>query len=327
MRPAFLVLRSLVVCSLVAGVAGAQQGAANPREALLVTPAWVAQHLHDPNTVVFHVGDPAKFAAKHIEGARFVNLSDISVSDHSGMQMPAGMTPPPEPIKGPKNGLILEMPTPEQLRSALEKLGVSDNSRIIVYSADQWLSPSTRVVFTLDYAGFGNRTVVMDGGLEAWVKENRPVTDVVAPPQTGKLSELKIRPIVVDASYVQAHEKTRGVSIVDARDGVFYDGVPRGRGDSGRLGHIPGAKSFPYNDVTDGQGRFLPTDQLRALFARAGVQPGDTIVGYCHIGQQATAMLFAARTLGHPVLLYDGSFTDWEKHADLRVENPSAKKP
>jgi thiosulfate/3-mercaptopyruvate sulfurtransferase len=326
-RSASPVFHSLVALSFTAGLASAQQGASSPREALVVTPAWVAQHLHDANTVVFHVGDPAKFAAKHIAGARFVNLSDISVSDHSGMEMPSGMTPPPEPIKGPKNGLILEMPTPEQLRSQLAKLGVSDNSRIIVYSADEWYSPTTRVVFTLDYAGLGSHSVVMDGGLEAWVRDGHPVTDVVAPEQAGKLSDLKLRPIVVDANYVRAHEKTAGVSIVDARDGSFYDGIPRARGGSGRLGHIPGAKSVPFTEVFSTDGKLKPVDQLLALFAKAGVQPSDTVVGYCHIGQQATAMLFAARTLGHPVLLYDGSFTDWEKHADFPVENPSAKKP
>ena len=38
-----------------------------------------------------------------------------------------------------------------------------------------------------------------------------------------------------------------------------------------------------------------------------------------------TGMLFAARSLGHPVLLYDGSFEDWSAHADYPVENPSAK--
>ena len=64
-------LASVVALSLVAGLAGAQS-ASNPREALLVTPAWVAQHLRDPNTVIFHVGDPQKFAAKHIAGARLV---------------------------------------------------------------------------------------------------------------------------------------------------------------------------------------------------------------------------------------------------------------
>jgi thiosulfate/3-mercaptopyruvate sulfurtransferase len=55
------------------------------------------------------------------------------------------------------------------------------------------------------------------------------------------------------------------------------------------------------------------------------VKPDDTVIGYCHIGQQATAMLFAARSLGHRVLLYDGSFQDWSRRTDLPVENPSQK--
>ena len=65
--------------------------------------------------------------------------------------------------------------------------------------------------------------------------------------------------------------------------------------------------------------------ELRALFDRAGIAPDDTVVGYCHIGQQATAMLFAARLLGHPVLLYDGSFQDWSRGTDAPVEASAAK--
>ena len=61
------------------------------------------------------------------------------------------------------------------------------------------------------------------------------------------------------------------------------------------------------------------------VFEKAGVKPGDTVIGYCHIGQQATAMLFAARTLGHTVLLYDGSFEDWSRRTDYPVDNPAAK--
>ena len=49
------------------------------------------------------------------------------------------------------------------------------------------------------------------------------------------------------------------------------------------------------------------------------MRPGDTIVGYCHIGQQATAMLFGARLLGYDVRLYDGSFQDWAQR-NLPVE-------
>jgi thiosulfate/3-mercaptopyruvate sulfurtransferase len=325
-RPTSVVALSIASLSLAATAAVAQPSA---RDALLVTPEWVAAHLRDPNTILLHVGDPKAYGAKHIAGAQFMELDQISVSDHSGMQTPAGMTMPPEPLKGPKNGLILEMPTAEQLRSQFSKFGISDNTKIIVYSANEWYSPTTRVVFTLDYAGLGKNVVVMNGGLEAWTRENRPVTDVVPPaPQPGKLSALTLRPLVVDAKYVNAHAKAAGVSIVDARARSFYDGIPRDRGEPGaRLGHIPGAKSVPFTDVQNDDGTLKSNEQLAEIFTKAGVAPGDTVVGYCHIGQQATAMLFAARALGHPVLLYDGSFTEWEKLTQFGVENPSAKKP
>jgi len=99
-----------------------------------------------------------------------------------------------------------------------------------------------------------------------------------------------------------------------------------------KLGHIPGALSAPFDSFLEGAGMGMGTGltlgspaQIEAIFTAAGVKPGDTIIGYCHIGMQATAMLFSARTLGHNVLLYDGSFQDWQKR-DLPVENPSTKK-
>ncbi len=49
------------------------------------------------------------------------------------------------------------------------------------------------------------------------------------------------------------------------------------------------------------------------------MKPGDTVITYCHIGQQATATLFAARLLGYDVKLYDGSFEDWSKRPNAAV--------
>jgi thiosulfate/3-mercaptopyruvate sulfurtransferase len=298
---------------------------AQSRDALLVSPAWLAAHLKDPNVVILHVGDREKYAAKHIPGARFIGMEDISVSDHSGMSMPGGMPEPP--LVGPKNGLMLEMPTPEQLRSQLAKFGISDNSRIIVYETDEWISPSTRVVFTLDYAGLGSNTSMLDGGLTAWITDKRDVTDAVPPPaQPGKLSALKLRPIIATAEYVHNHAAKPGVALIDARTGSFYDGIPPSRGDGDkRKGHIPGARSIPFNTLNDVTEKLKPADQLTAIFSKAGVQPGDTVVAYCHVGQQATAVLFAARTLGHPVLLYDGSWNDYDGRTQYPVETPPAK--
>ena len=298
-----IVATALAVPSLVA--------AQSPRETMVVSTAWLAQHLKDANLVLLHVGDPREYAAKHIPGARFISFDDISVSDHSGA------------------GLMLEMPPAEQLRARLAALGISDDSRIVVYYANDWVSPSTRVIFTLDYVGLGARSSILDGGMGAWIRDGNAVTDVVPVPRTGTLAALRTRPIVVDAAYVRAHLGKPGTSIVDGRSASFYDGVQTGgsHDQKHRTGHIATAKSVPFTELHDEKLMLKPASELAAVFAKAGVAPGDTVIGYCHIGQQTTAMLFAARSLGHPVLLYDGSFEDWSRRAEYPVDNPSQKKP
>lgn len=286
------------------------QPARDPRAALLTTPAWLAEHLRDPDLVVLHVGDPKSYPAAHIPGARLVTLRDVSVSTHD-MQK--------------DTGLMLELPSADSLRKQLEALGISDKSRIVVYQADEWISPSTRVVFTLDAAGLGARTLWLDGGLAAWQAEKRAVTSDVPAPTVGHLSPLTLKPLVVDAAWVSAHRASPGSRVVDGRAAVYYDGVEAG---GPRKGHIAGAGSLPFTEVTDDQGRLKSAGALAALFEKAGVAPRDTVVAYCHIGQQGTAVLFAARALGHPVKLYDGSFQDWARRSELPVENPAdGKRP
>src|SRR5690606_33441586 len=115
------------------------------------------------------------------------------------------------------------------------------------------------------------------------------------PARTGTLSALNIQDRVVDAAYVRAHLETPGVAIVDARAAAYYDGVATGgaHGQAHRTGHIRGARSIAFTEITDDALLLRSPEALRELFAQAGVKQGDTVVGYCHIGQQATAMLFA----------------------------------
>ena len=98
-------------------------------------------------------------------------------------------------------------------------------------------------------------------------------------------------------------------------------------------GHIAGARMLDYgllhaipksageDEFATGDSRLKSTSEIAAVFDKAGVKPGDTIIGYCHVGEQATAMLFAARTLGHRIILYNGSFADWVQH-NLPLELP-----
>lgn len=303
-------LRTSVLIALAALAAAPSRTSAAPaRDALLVSADWLAEHISDKNLVLLHVGPRTTYDAGHIPGARFVDYGDLATDEAA-------------------TGNSLQMLPADVLRDKLIPLGISDTSHVVVYFANEWVSPATRVVFTLDYAGLKDVSL-LDGGMGAWTRGSRGLTTDVPSAKPGTLAPLKPRPIVVDAGFVKSHLNTPGFAIVDGRNAGFYDGVQTGGGPEHpqRTGHIAGAHSVPFNSITDRTLLVKPAEELSALFAKAGVKPGDTIVGYCHIGQQATAMLFAARTLGYTVLLYDGSFEDWSRHADYPVENPSAKRP
>lgn len=276
----------------------------------LVTAAWLADHLNDPDLVLLHVGNARDYAT-HIPGARLLMLADVSVSDPSA------------------TGLTLQMLPADQLRQKLESFGISNHSRIVVYPATNAVQSATRVMLTMDYAGLGARTSLLDGGLTGWVAASRPTTDVVSSAAApGSLKPLAIQPIVVDGAFVLEHLKKPGFAIVDARAKTLFDGVQTG-GSAERphkTGHIEGAVSVPFSDITNGASQFKSVAELKALFDSAGVKPGETVVAYCHIGQQATAIIFGARLLGHPVLLYDGSFEEWSRLPNAPVVNPSVKK-
>jgi thiosulfate/3-mercaptopyruvate sulfurtransferase len=306
-------LHSALACfALAALVVPPLPAATGARDQMVVSVAWLAGHLADPNLVLLHVGDPEEYAKAHLPGARLVSQREVAaVSATPGAPPPAG-----------SSELSLEMAAPEVLRQQLEAIGISDDSRVVVYFGNDWVSPATRILFTLDHAGLGRQASLLDGGQPAWVRAGQAVTAEVPAPRTGKLRPFVPKADVVDAKFVLDHRLAPGYAVVDARDRVFYDGteIPGREGQKQRGGHIAGAHSVPFSSTTNDDLLLLPESELAALFRDAGVAPGDTVIGYCHIGQQATAMLFAARTLGHEVRLYDGSFEDWSRHADYPVE-------
>ena len=289
---------------LLSTAAGAQH---DNRSTVLISPAALAQRLNDRNLVLLHLGERAQYDSAHIPGARFVSLQDISVSG-----------------AGSPDGLTLQMPEPDSLRMRLAALGIGDSSFVVVYFGRDWISPTTRTLFTLDYAGLGDRSAMLDGGMPRWQREGHAVTARVPTWSAASLSSLRTRPIVVDANWIATHRASPHVAVVDARDTIFYNGTRAGGrpGAEQRAGHVAGARSIYFLTLYDSTGALRPTTELQSLFAAAGVQPGDTVVTYCHIGQQASATLLAARALGHPVLLYDGSFEDWSKRTELPVEKP-----
>jgi thiosulfate/3-mercaptopyruvate sulfurtransferase len=299
----FLAALFLVAASL----ADAQPGSG---ESLLISSTDLQRQLGDPALVLLHVGPKPDYDAGHIAGARFVQMQDVSLPRVEGQ-------------------LSLELPPVDELRTRLERLGIGDESRIVVVPGEDWASPSTRVVFALTAAGLGTRTRLLDGGMRGWKAAGLPVTTDVPPaPRPGHLTVSADRSVVADHAFLTDGLASHAFKLVDARAPMFYDGPGmRENGMNHGAGHIASAVNIPFNTIFDDQVRLMPRDELRRRFAEAGIRPGDAIVAYCHVGQQATAVVFAARVLGHPVKLYDGSMDEWEKKGGALVNERRGNSP
>lgn len=279
------------------------------RESMLVTVDWLGDHLNDPSLVLLQIGEKKDFDNGHIPGAQFLEYESIS-TPHNHSQ-----------------GLMLELPPVEQLVSVFEKLGVSNSSHVILYFGTNWVSPTTRVYWTLDYLGLGDRTSILNGGLVAWEATHHPISTEVKQRAKGSITPAPRKEIVADAAWVSSHLNKPTVTLIDARTHGFYNGSESDG--NPRSGHIPGASNLSYLDVVDqDNNKFKSTDTIKELFRAAGFKPGNTMVSYCHIGQRATVLYFTAKMLGYDAKMYDGSWEDWSHRQDLPIvtgESPNKR--
>src|ERR1035441_2052690 len=150
-------LVSLMACAALLRAAPVCGGHGDPAS-LIVSTAWLAKHLKDSGLVILSVGQPQDYDAGHIPGALSLDYTDIRA------MAPAGQEP------------NVELPPMAQLKEVFEKLGVNNDSHIILYVAKDQLPIATRTFLTLDAMGFGGRTSIVDGGFPLWQKEGRAVT-------------------------------------------------------------------------------------------------------------------------------------------------------
>jgi thiosulfate/3-mercaptopyruvate sulfurtransferase len=295
-----------VACFLLAGTAGAAPacGGHGTQSSMLVSTAWLAGHLQDPNLVILSIGQKAEYVQGHIPGALYLEYADTRLTKSAA-------------------NLTFELPPVANLVEVFGHLGVTNDSHIILYFSKDMVSPTTRVFMTLDALGLGSQTSILDGGFPVWESEGRPVSTEARLVIRGKLEPCPQNDVIAGIDYVRANLHHPGVAIVDARDLEYYTGASHA--DGKRAGHIPGARGLTYSTLLDENGKFRPPDVLAAMFRDTGIQPGDRVVAYCHIGQQATVVYFVARYLGYDARLYDGSWEDWSAHTDLPAETSPGK--
>ncbi len=231
-----------------------------------------------------------------------------------------------------KNGLPNMIPDMDEVHRILSGLGVGDETRVVLYDRGQGLMAG-RAWAVLDYAGVGRRTRILNGQLTGWIGEGGEVeTGAEKPREPGELTlhpdpdRVLAGERVADMVWARSSQRRDpfpGLHLLDARPFAEYSGEVAGD-EVARPGHIPGARSLPWRSTTgpDEAPFLLDTESLLALFAEAGVTPGDRIFTYCRTGGQAGHLYFVARMLGFDARFYDGSFVEWSRNPTRPVVGP-----
>jgi thiosulfate/3-mercaptopyruvate sulfurtransferase len=294
---------SILLAALAAPALAVACGGHGTAETLVVSTSWLASHLKDGNLVILAVGVKADYDAGHIPGSQFLEYKEVAV-------------------KG-ENGLSAELPPMAKLTEVFAKYGVSNDSHVVIYRLKDTLTQPARVLVTLDAMGLGKNTSMLDGNLATWSGEGHPVSTEVPTVKPGKLEPCPQSDVITDLDFVKNNLHQSGVRILDARAPGAWSGADVRSGMP--AGHIQGAGNVHYNDLVDeATGKFKPAAEMQQRFHAAGVKPGDRVVTYCYIGQQASALYFASRYLGYDTRLYDGSWEEWTKHPELPIETSTA---
>ena len=265
----------------------------------LVSAEWLSQHLDDPDLVVLDctvivepdgeggirsVNGRVNYDAGHIPSAGFADLmGELSDGD---------------------SPLDFAMPTPEEFVAAMSALGVSDNSRVVLYDANYTVW-SARVWWMLRWIGF-DRAALLDGGLGAWTAAGYPLSTEGAKQAPGQLT-LSLRPqLIADRDEVLASLEDSTVQLIDAMSGAHYRGE---MAMYARPGHIPGASNVSSTLLFDEAGRFRSNDELEMMID--GGRDTRTIT-YCGGGIAAAADAFVLNRLGFTdIAIYAASLQEW----------------
>ncbi len=259
----------------------------------LVTADWAAEHLDDPTVVFVEVDeDVSAYDKGHLAGAVRLDwrteLQDQVARDFVDR---AGF---------------------EKLLSAK---GIGNDDTVVLYGGNNnWFAAYAYWYFTL----YGHRDVkLLDGGRKKWELDSRPLTaEVVARPATtyvAKEQDLSIRAFRDETIAAIGTKNLVDVRSPDEFSGKLLAPAHLPQEQSQRAGHIPTAVNVPWSKAANDDGTFKSDEELRALYAGAGLDEGRETIAYCRIGERSSHTWFALHELlGQTgVKNYDGSWTEY----------------
>ncbi|HEX8325457.1 MAG TPA: sulfurtransferase [Tepidisphaeraceae bacterium] len=274
---------------------------------VVVSADWVSQRSEDPKVRLIEVSvEPGLYEQGHIPGAaRVVWHTDL--------------------VDTVKRDVVSK----EGFEALANRLGITPDTTVVLYGDNNnWFAAWGAWIFSL----YGHQDVrILDGGRKKWESDKRPYsTDVPTFAAKGyKVNNAApgLRAKLPDVLRVVNGEQPS--VLLDIRSPDEFSGkifAPKGFQELAiRAGHIPGAKNVPWPKAVNAEdGTFKSPEQLKALYADAGVDGSKPVVVYCRIGERSSHTWFVLkRILGYDVRQYDGSWTEYGNAVGVPITNPS----
>ena len=267
----------------------------------LVSAEWLKKHINDPDLVVLDCTVVTIPDANDPRGLRNVS----GRPDYELGHLPNAGFADLEGELCKRNGPVeFDLLSPAQFCAAMGRLGVGDDSRVVLYDAN-YTGWAARVWWMLRWVGFDN-AAILDGGLSAWTSTGNELS---LEPVTRAVNTLTAKPrpeLIADHDEVLAGINDETVVLIDNLPEPFY------RGEMSiypRAGHITGAVNIDGLSLLDKRGHILSKDALAAMH---GFDRNARIITYCGGGIVASTDAFVLTRLGYNnVAVYMASLEEW----------------
>ena len=274
----------------------------------IVSTEWLAAHLEEPGLVVVDASwylpamqrdARAEYAAAHLPGAIFWDIDALSDRQSPFPHM---------------------LPDPGTLGRQIGELGIGNADRVVVYDGSGINLSAPRVWWTLRTAGH-DAVAVLDGGLGRWRAEGRPLASGVERREPARFA-VRFRPeLVRSEAQVLSAIASRGAQLLDARSRGRFEGSEPEPRPGLRGGHLPGARSLPFQELVDQRGLLHQRAELLRRFTAAGIDPSKLTVTSCGSGVTACSLALGLELIGAAgYAVYDGSWSEWGRAQGPPIE-------
>jgi thiosulfate/3-mercaptopyruvate sulfurtransferase len=272
------------------------------REDVLVSADWAEQNLNTPGVVFVEVDeDTSAYDGGHIAGA-------VKLDWKTDLQ----------------DQVRRDFVSKEQFEKLLSEKGVGTDDTVILYGGNNnWFAAYAYWYFKL----YGHDSVkLLDGGRKKWELDARELSkDEVQRPAaqyTAKDQDTSIRAFRDEVVAAIGNKNLIDVRSPDEFAGRLLAPAHLPQEQAQRGGHIPTALNIPWSKAANEDGTFKSDDELRALYADAGLDQSKDTIAYCRIGERSSHTWFALHELlGEPsVKNYDGSWTEYGSLVGVPIE-------